>query len=90
MLQIRDKINTLRDYILVLDLLFTGIDIIPVTVFRIFFVIMFSYLSIALVSLVLIWLIRELLSLSANVAITKTAGLPYAIARELMTYFLYL
>lgn len=38
----------------------------------------------------LLWLTRELLSLRANVAIVKTAGLPYAIARELMTYFLYL
>jgi hypothetical protein len=48
---------------------------------------MFSYLTIALVSLVLLWLVRKLLSLSANVAIAKTAGLPYAISRELMTYF---
>jgi phosphate starvation-inducible membrane PsiE len=53
---------------------------------------MFGYLptGIALVCLGLLWLTRELLSLRANVAVVKTAGLPYAIARELMTYFLYL
>jgi hypothetical protein len=43
---------------------------------------MIGYISIALASLVLLWLSRTLLALRENIIQAKASGLPYAIARE--------
>lgn len=47
---------------------------------------MFDYRLVTLVSVVLLWLARQLISLRGNVAIVKDVGVPYGIARKLMNY----
>jgi hypothetical protein len=44
---------------------------------------MIDYRFLALVSVVLLWLTRKLLSLRAHVTVAKEVGVPYGIAREL-------
>jgi hypothetical protein len=49
---------------------------------------MLGFLSIALASIVLLWLSRTLLALNRNIAAAKRSGIPYRIARKLISMHL--